>query len=235
MKNHGFSIIEIVIVLAILSILSYVGYGTYKQSLIEANEESTKDQLTNAMLDFEKYYADNGSYSASDTTYPTTVSDRLAAFNNKYYTFKLLPTVIESNSQTVCIEAIPNSSTIQANSTILVIDNTGNLTPFVPSSCGFSVDVPHERCDDIAHSTGKFNSNYGNYPICDDAHYPPSQYPNGCPVGIYYSCSGHCEGSLVLRDCSGYCQNVTVYCSFGACSGYNANTCKLMNCGNDGC
>ncbi len=236
-NKKGIGLIEVIILVIVVSLISYVSYGTYVNYLVRSNEKLTQHQLINAMHDMEKYYSESGAYSSLDAKWPTVVTSRLVAYNNKYYAFSFYPSAIPVSSQSVCIKATPNSSTIQKNSQPLYIDHGGNITHTLPASCQPSqeLQIPHERCYDVMYSTGKFASNYGNYPLCDDAHYPPSLYPNGCPVGVYYTCSAHCEGSIVLRDCSGYCKNVTVYCSFGACSGFDSSSCKRLNCGAEGC
>lgn len=248
MKNRGFGIIETIITIAILSIISYIGYGVYKHNLISSNEKITQHQLVSAMHDFEKYYANNGAYSTSDASYPASISSRLASFNNKYYTFTILPTTVKASLQSSCIEAIPNSGTIQKDSSILVVDNSGNLSANIPISCQSKVAKSSCGANDFPSVCMQCSSMPGDN---DPAHcgsatmqtvldnegidegtdlnvYSSSADGYTCNSAIkrWFACSGNCQGMTVCGNpastgCSGNCQGAVLYNA--PCSGWCNN------------
>lgn len=69
MKNtkKGFTLLELLVVLAILSILAGIGFGQYKRSQMKARDAQRKGDLDNVARALEMYYNDFQSYPASDT------------------------------------------------------------------------------------------------------------------------------------------------------------------------
>ena len=238
-KNHrGFTLIELLIAVVIVAVLATIAIVSYQSYIVRENRQLAEHTLTAAASKMEQYYAQNGRYTNGSGAWPSLFAESITGSSGVVYTLSLVPST--PNAQSYAILATPQGN-IQGSDGNICIDRQGNITwPASDANCGISatatLTMPHENCFDVEHSTGKFTSNYGGYPLCDDTHYPPAQYPNGCPVGVYYTCSANCEGSIVLRDCSGSCDGagVTVYCSFGACSGWGAASCVHMNCGGSG-
>mgnify|MGYP000187368504 CR=1 FL=1 len=238
-KNHrGFTLIELLIAVVIVAVLATIAIVSYQSYIVRENRQLAEHSLTAAASKMEQYYAQNGRYTNGSGAWPSLFAESVSGSSGTVYTLSLVPST--PNAQSYAILATPQGN-IQGGDGNICIDRQGNITwPASDANCGISVTatltMPHENCNDVMYSTGKFASNYGGYPLCDDAHYPPAQYPNGCPVGVYYTCSANCQGSIVLRDCSGNCNGagVTVYCSFGACSGWGAASCVHMNCGGSG-
>jgi len=238
-RQTGFSILELMVSLAVLAILAKLGIASYTSYIQRLNRELAKDKLRQSAVKMEQYYNQNGRYLTNGDSWPANyIESRVVGNSGIVYAISFAPSSItQSNAvtyrQSFMIIATPVAGTVQASDSAgnLCINQTGTITENAAANCGIATgpSIPHENCYDVMYSTGKFASNYGGYPLCDDAH-----YPGGCPVGIYYTCSAHCEGSIVLRDCSGYCNNVTIYCSFGNCSGFNCNTVTKLNCGGAG-
>ncbi len=234
----GFTLIELLIAVVIVAVLATVSIISYQNYIVRENRQLAEHTLTAAASKMEQYYAQNGRYTNGSGAWPSLFAESISGSSGIIYTLSLVPST--PNAQSYAILATPQGN-IQGSDGNICIDRQGNITwPASDTNCGIAtapvLTMPHENCDDVMHSTGKFTSNYGGYPLCDDTHYPPAQYPNGCPVGVYYTCSANCQGSIVLRDCSGNCNGagVTVYCSFGACSGWGASSCVHMNCGGAG-
>lgn len=237
----GFTLIELLIAVVIVAVLATVSIISYQNYIVRENRQLAEHSLTAAASKMEQYYAQNGRYTNGSGAWPSLFAESISGSSGTVYTLSLVPS--NPNAQVYAILATPQGN-IQGSDGNICIDRQGNITwPASDTNCGITtaaptpaLTMPHENCDDVMHSTGKFTSNYGGYPLCDDTHYPPAQYPNGCPVGVYYTCSANCQGSIVLRDCSGNCNGagVTVYCSFGACSGWGASSCVHMNCGGAG-
>lgn len=228
MKNRGFSLLEIIIAITVLSILSYGSYSSFRQYLIDSNEAITKHQLVRAMHDLEKYYAKNGAYSSSSSVYPTTVMNRLSGFNNQYYTFSMYPINPQSNAQVACIEAIPKTSTIQKDSSLLVIDNSGRVSNSVPAVC----NVFHPAQGLCLDSNGQLlpYSTKKDFPGCgiDDGSHVGS---GNCDGARLNACSGNCNSASVCGPltigCSGNCDNTFILNS--ACSGNCASAYIYIN------
>lgn len=237
-KDFGFTLIELIVTVVILGVLATIAIVSYQSYIVRENRQLAEHSLTAAASKMEQYYAQNGRYTNGSGAWPGLFGESISGSSGTVYTLSLVPST--PNAQSYAILATPQGN-IQGSDGNICIDRQGNITwPASDANCGLTTSTPapaltspHENCDDIMHSSGKFASNYGGYPICDDAHYPPAQYPNGCPVGVYYTCSANCQGSIVLRDCSGNCDGagVTTYCWFGQCSGFGAASCQHMYCG----
>ncbi len=235
-RHQGFTLIELLIAVVIVAVLATIAIVSYQSYIVRENRQFAEHSLTAAASKMEQYYAQNGRYTNGSGAWPSLFAESVSGSSGTVYTLSLVPST--PNAQNYAILATPQGN-IQGGDGNICIDRQGNITwPASDANCGITTTValtmPHENCYDVMYSTGKFASNYGGYPLCDEEHYPPAQYPNGCPVGVYYTCSAHCEGSIVLRDCSGYCDGVTTYCSFGHCSGVNSSSCINMNCGGAG-
>lgn len=237
--NHGFTLIELLIAVVIVAVLATVATVSYQSYIVRENRQLAEHSLNAAVSKMEQYYAQNGRYTNESGAWPGLFAESITGSSGVVYTLSLVPST--PNAQNYAILATPQGS-IQSDDGNICIDRQGNITwPASDTNCSITTSastpaltMPHEDCFNVQFSAGKFSDgNYGGYPICDDAHYPESQYPNGCPVGVYYTCSAKCQGSIVLRDCSGKCDGngVTVYCWFGACSGVGAASCTYMNCG----
>lgn len=234
--KKGLSLLELMIAVAILGILAKIGVSGYTSYVQRSNREMAKTILRQNVSRMERYYSQNGRYVTSGDAWPSNyIESKLVGTGGTVYTISFAPSSATSSyRQNFSIIATPVSGTIQATDSAgnLCINQTGTITENAAENCGIATgpSMPHENCSDVMYSTGKFSSNYGGYPLCDNANFPGGV----CPVGVYYTCSAHCEGSIVLRDCSGYCNNVTVYCWFGSCSGWNCNTVTQMKCGGAG-
>lgn len=229
----GFTLIELLIAVVIVAVLATVSIISYQNYIVRENRQLAEHSLTAAASKMEQYYAQNGRYTNGSGAWPSLFAESISGSSGTIYTLSLVPST--PNAQSYAILATPQGN-IQGSDGNICIDRQGNVTwPASDANCGIATTPTptptltslHVNCNDVMHG------NYGGYPECDEAHYPPAQYPNGCPVGVYADCSANCRGSIVLRNCSGNCDGagVTVYCWFGACSGWGASSCVHMNCG----
>jgi general secretion pathway protein G len=65
-KKNGFTLVELLVVLAILSLLATVGFGQYRTSQKKARDAQRKADLDNIGRAVEMYYNDNGVYPLGD-------------------------------------------------------------------------------------------------------------------------------------------------------------------------
>jgi len=66
MKQRGFSLIELVIVMAILAILLIISMMSWRRQMEKARDAQRKEDLQRISLAFEEYFSDFGCYPAAD-------------------------------------------------------------------------------------------------------------------------------------------------------------------------
>lgn len=65
-RKNGFTLVELLVVMAILSLLATVGFGQYRTSQKKARDAQRKADLDNIGRVVEMYYNDNASYPVGD-------------------------------------------------------------------------------------------------------------------------------------------------------------------------
>lgn len=116
----GFSLIELIIVLAIISILAGVAYPCYNRHLITARRTYATVALTDVAARLEQYYTQNNSYTGATL-------DGLGASDASYKNYYQLKITQATNDQ-YTISAIPLNKQAQedADCGTLTLDQTGN-------------------------------------------------------------------------------------------------------------
>ncbi|CAG1770940.1 Fimbrial protein [uncultured bacterium] len=135
-KNTGFTLIELMIVIAIISILAGISYPLYNNYMIKARRADAKAALLELSTWMERYYTAKGCYSVPDSngacttnppTLPFTVTPKSGVAN---YNLFVCVSGTSCNSVTV---TIPTSGFIlvatpiktEATCSSLTLDNTG--------------------------------------------------------------------------------------------------------------
>lgn len=77
-KTHGFTLIELMIVVAVVGILAAIAYPSYKDYVLKSRRVDAKAALTEAAQRLEIFYARNGQY----TTDMTDLGYAVAGWNN---------------------------------------------------------------------------------------------------------------------------------------------------------
>ncbi|MFH1601377.1 MAG: prepilin-type N-terminal cleavage/methylation domain-containing protein [Candidatus Shapirobacteria bacterium] len=62
MKRKGFTLVELLVVMAIMAILASIAFGQYRNSQKKARDAQRKADLDNIARALEMYYSDHGSY-----------------------------------------------------------------------------------------------------------------------------------------------------------------------------
>lgn len=85
-SRSGFTIVELVVVVAVIVILSGLSIAAYRQIQMEARDAKRKADITTLVGLFEKYYDKNGAYPGGCSRYPSAQLSSCihpsAAFNN---------------------------------------------------------------------------------------------------------------------------------------------------------
>lgn len=67
-KDYGFTLIELILVMALIMILSVIGIGSYTQATVKARDTQRKNDLNQISKALEAFNNDLGRYPKSDTT-----------------------------------------------------------------------------------------------------------------------------------------------------------------------
>ena len=124
---RGFTLIEVMIVVAIIGILAAVAYPSYTESVRRGDRNAARAALLDAQQFMERYYAANNRYSqpkvgsvADDTTAPA-LPNRLAAIPVESPKYDLTISAVTVNSYT--LTAAPRVTSDRCGS--LTLTNTG--------------------------------------------------------------------------------------------------------------
>lgn len=119
-KNHGFTLIELMIAVAIVGILASIVYPSYQNSIRQAHRADAQVALVSLANDMEKQYTQTSSY--------VGLQDR----TTDYYTV-----TINATSTSYVLTATPIDGSSQANDACgsLTLDNFGQKGAAMNSGC----------------------------------------------------------------------------------------------------
>lgn len=118
-RQHGFSLLEIMIVVTIVAILAAtatMGYGRYVQ---RANRSEAKSVLVDLAQRLERYYTDQGTYDGFSA--PTALR-RVPAETSRT---QLYAVSVATNDQTFTVTAAPRNQQLEDRCGSLNVDNVG--------------------------------------------------------------------------------------------------------------
>lgn len=100
-KRRGFSLIEILIVIAVISILAAVAMPSYRNYVLRGKVTEATSQLSATRVKMEQWFQDNRSYCATSGC-PACPSSALPdATNAKYFTYSGAETTCSATGYTV--------------------------------------------------------------------------------------------------------------------------------------
>ena len=129
-KTDGFTLIELMIVLAVLSIIVAIGYPSYQEHVKKSRRAEGMGQLLELADRMERAYSDRG-------TYPTNISEvYVATTDGGFYTLS----IVTANNVSFTVSASPTS---------LGKQDTDKCKTFTLTSLGkksISGSVPNSQC-----------------------------------------------------------------------------------------
>ena len=127
-KYNGFTLIELMIVVAIIGVLGAISYPSYSEYMKKARRTDAKDALSIIVDRQERYYLKHGTYSDSLLDLEMT-----SLTENGYYKLSVASADLISGFTAV---ATAESTGAQANDTRLPPDREGDCTVLTLNSLG---------------------------------------------------------------------------------------------------
>ncbi len=117
-RNNGFTLIELMIVVALIGILAAVGYPSYQSSVLKGHRAEAQADMLEAAGFIERIYTENGNYTAA--TLPYSVSPRTGTTS---YALTLV-----KNATSFTVTATPSGVQATDQCGTLTVNNTGAQT-----------------------------------------------------------------------------------------------------------
>ena len=125
-KMAGFTLMELMIVVAIIGVIVGIGYPNYTQYVVRGKRSEGRTALLDAAARQERYYSDNNQYAALATVGITTTTE------NGYYTISLQ--ALTNANQNYILRATPTGFT-DATCGFLQLTHAGAKTSESGTTC----------------------------------------------------------------------------------------------------
>jgi len=118
-RQGGFTLIELMMVIAIVGILAAIGYPSYINSVIKSNRAAAQSYLMDLAQAQQQFFNDSRSYAADEDALGISIPERVGA------SYAIGFTLVAGPPPTFTISATPKTGSRQVGDGILSIDNTG--------------------------------------------------------------------------------------------------------------
>ena len=121
-KYRGFTLVELVIVVAVVGILVAIAWPSYQSSVIRSHRAEAQNFMMDLAQREQAYLLDRRSY-ATLAQLGVPVPTRIAQY------YAIIVTVVAGPPPTFTIQGVPLGGTIQASDPILTLNQAGQKTP----------------------------------------------------------------------------------------------------------
>ncbi|MEO6688561.1 MAG: type IV pilin protein [Dokdonella sp.] len=123
-SKKGFTLIELMIVVAIIAIIAAIAYPSYQKYGFRARRAEGKDLAMRVAAEEERFYTRFNSYTAAITGAPPSLGLGGVTSENLYYTASV---TLQNANQTFTVRVTPTAGTAQASDSCgyLTLNNTG--------------------------------------------------------------------------------------------------------------
>jgi len=124
-KQTGFTLVELMIVVAIVGILAGIGYPSYSAYIMNNNRNDAKTALFKAQLLQEQFYLDNRQYATSLTI---GAANTLSGWDDDsdYYSFSFSASSTVNNYTIIATAEAGSTQASDTNCASFTIDNFGS-------------------------------------------------------------------------------------------------------------